>query len=167
MILRQGMFRGMESEAEFSDDLQHRFRLTRRLGDGPNLCFIMLNPSGATEVQTDNTVSFCTNRARDWGFGQITVVNLFTFMTPHPNLLAGHAGRDDALNDAVIRQAAEAAHCRIAAWGGDRRFRERAAHVAALLADNRLALHCLLRTRDGDPSHPRGKRADVRPISWP
>ena len=166
MVVRGGHWRGIASQAEFSDDGTHRYWLTRVWGAGPGVCFIMLNPSRATESRTDNTVSFCLNRARDWGYGQMTVVNLFTFMSSQPDDLPGHAGRNDDLNDAVILRCARAARLRVAAWGGDTRFRDRAAHVRRLLADNGLALHCLGRTAEGNPRHPRAIPAGVQPLPW-
>ena len=167
MPVRHGVWRGMPSSAAFSDDGLHRFWLTRRWANGAGVCFVMLNPSRATESGTDNTVSFCVGRARDWGYGQVAVVNLFTFMSPHPDRLAGHPGRDDAGGDATILQFARQADLRIAAWGGDRRFRDRGARVAAMLAGAGLDLHCLGRTADGAPRHPRAMPRNVRPQPWP
>lgn len=167
MVVRAGEWRGVPSLAEFSDDGLHRFWLTRQWGDGPTVCFIMLNPSRADQRRSDGTVTRCFNRARDGGFGRIAVVNLFSFMSPQPDALPGHAGRDDAANDAHILRHAREAGLRIAAWGCDRRFRDRAAQVAAMLAGAGLALHCLGRTADGSPKHPLYVRADVQPQPWP
>jgi hypothetical protein len=167
MAVRSGLWKGMASGAEVSGDGLHRYWLTRRWGDGAGVCFIMLNPSRATEAETDATVTRCVVRARDAGFGRMSVVNLFTFMTPRPDDLPGHPGRDDQVNDAhILRHAADAA-MRIAAWGGDRRFTRRADDVARMLASHGLALHCLGRTASGAPRHPLYVRKDAVPQPWP
>ncbi|MFN0115999.1 MAG: DUF1643 domain-containing protein [Paracoccaceae bacterium] len=167
MEIRHGEWRGLPSSAAFSADGRHRFRLTRRLGAGPAVVFVMLNPSRATETGTDATVSGCVNRARGWGSGLVTVVNLFSFISPDPRALPGHPGRHDAANDAAVLDAARRAELRIAAWGRDRRFRDRAAAVAAMLTCEGLALHCLAVTKAGAPRHPRGLSAGLAPRPWP
>lgn len=44
----------------------------------------MLNPSRATAVTDDRTVSKRVRYARDWGLGGLTVLNLFAWMSPRP-----------------------------------------------------------------------------------
>jgi hypothetical protein len=167
MIDLHADFRGMASMARFSDDHRYRFRLERRWGDGPPLVFVMLNPSLAAHDATDPTVSSCVNRARDWGFGGIVVVNLFALVSPYPTALIHHPDPIGQGNDDQIAAAAQEAGRIVCAWGGDHRFRDRADRVADVLAETGAPLFCLDQCAGGAPRHPRAvpRALPLRP--WP
>lgn len=167
MVERRAVFMGMDSLARFSDDNRYRYWLERRWDDGPPLVFVMLNPSLAAHDRTDPTVSSCVNRAVAWGYGGLIVVNIFARISPYPAALTLPPDPVGEGNDAQILAAADGAGCIICAWGCDRRFRDRAAQVAALLAGTGLPLFCLDQCVDGAPRHPRGVRCDVAPRPWP
>jgi len=68
----------MLGSAVFSRDGRYRYALRRVWDDGkPAVLFVGLNPSTADAHRDDATIRRCTRFARDWGFGQLLVGNLF------------------------------------------------------------------------------------------
>ena len=70
-----------------SADGRYRFELWRRgitttpqIARGTLNC-IMLNPSGSTAELSDPTVRNCELLARNWGFENLAVTNLFAYVT--------------------------------------------------------------------------------------
>jgi len=76
---------GTKSLARFSDCEKYRFTLNRTW-DNPKgkVVFIGLNPSTADEIKNDPTVTRMINFAKAWGYGSITVCNLFSFRATFP-----------------------------------------------------------------------------------
>ena len=71
----------------FSDCRQYRYRLGRNLRDFPNdwsLPWVMLNPSTATARKDDATIRRIKWFSSRWGFGNITVVNLYAWKATKP-----------------------------------------------------------------------------------
>jgi hypothetical protein len=64
---------------------RYRYALTRRVGPGEQRAtFIMLNPSTADAAKDDPTIRRCIGFARQWGCGQLLVLNLFAFRATDP-----------------------------------------------------------------------------------
>ena len=71
--------------AVFSDDMVYRYRLWRTWDpDLPTCLFIMLNPSTADHEQNDPTIRRCLDFAKQWGYGQLLVGNLFALRATDP-----------------------------------------------------------------------------------
>src|SRR4029077_5114543 len=92
----------MKTLAEFSHCRRYRFALWRRWDSGPQVLFVMLNPSTADETTDDPTIRRCIGFARTWGFGSLAGANLFAFRTLKPRQLRPAsepigAGNDDWL----------------------------------------------------------------------
>ena len=69
MITRTHTKGDAPSTAVYSDCERYRYSLSRVWdAAGKHVCFVMLNPSTATEVQNDPTVERCERRARALGF---------------------------------------------------------------------------------------------------
>jgi hypothetical protein len=137
--------------ALFSPDRVYRYRLTRRWARGPSIVWIMLNPSTADERRDDPTIRRCIGFSRAWGFGGLTVVNLFALRTPEPRDLREHPDPIGLDNDRHITAAAASAEQVVAAWGAFAFARERAEAIQALV---KRSLLCLSRSASGAPSHP-------------
>ena len=75
------------TKAEFSGCRQYRYAFWRKWAEGPQVLFIMLNPSTADECVDDPTIRRCIRLAKGWGFGSLAVGNLFAFRTPSPMTL--------------------------------------------------------------------------------
>jgi hypothetical protein len=151
----------VERGAMLSPDGRYRYRLTRRWADGPHLAIIGLNPSTADGYVDDPTIRRCVGFAQAWGYGQLTVVNLFAWRARNPRELLrcpDPVGRD---NDRVLRLVTDAADLVVDAWGAFPMAIERAATLERLgIRTDRFDLG---RTAGGHPRHPLYLRADVEP----
>ena len=96
--------------------------------------FVRLNPSKATEVQSDPTVERCERRARALGYGGIRVTNIFAWRETDPKQLRAAAAPVGPDNDAALRDGAAWADRIIAGWargaGGGAAARYRQAAVS-------------------------------------
>ncbi len=140
------------SEALYSECEQYRYRLRRIWGDGKTLCFVMLNPSTASELKNDPTVERCERRARSLGYAAFEVVNIFALRATDPKALYAHDDPIGPMNDACILEAAKAADRVLMAWGVHGKLNGRADEVRALLSGIQ-AYHLGL-TKAGEPRHP-------------
>ena len=162
-----------KATAGLSDCGRYRYWLRRQWDDArPTLCWVMLNPSTADAQRDDPTIRRCCRFARDWGFGAISVFNLFSWRATDPrDLIVAHMAGENivgAKTDVVIREGVR--HRRvICAWGayGGERPRARAAEVLRILRDSHaLTIECLGRTADGDPHHPLRRAATTQPTGY-
>jgi hypothetical protein len=126
----------------------------------------MLNPSTADESTNDPTIARCEQRARLWGYGGVTVTNLFAFCSTEPSVLYRAVDPVGPENDAYLRAAALAAKPVICAWGVHGKLLGRSAVVLSLLEDAGIAPYCLARTRDGEPGHPLYLGYDSTPVVY-
>lgn len=143
--------------AVLSPDGRYRYRLTRRWNhELPTLPFIMLNPSTADAEQDDPTIRRCVGFARTFGFGAISVHNLYAYRATKPADL-WRAGVDiiGPDNDRRLRSLLSWAHLAaipvIAAWGAHAK-EFRVYQVRTMPGAEQL--HCLGLTKTGAPRHP-------------
>ena len=105
--------------AVFSDDMVYRYRLWRTWDpELPTCLFLMLNPSTADHEQNDPTIRRCLDFAKQWGYGQLLVGNLFALRSTNPQNLRHHpepTGGPD--NDDALLAMHEEANLTVAAWG--------------------------------------------------
>lgn len=126
----------------------------------------MLNPSAATEMVLDPTITRCVTFAKDWGYGALEVVNIFAYRATKPtDMKAFHSPIGDANNDAIT-SAASAADLVVAAWGTHGAHLGRGRQVQGLFADSGSAVHLLRLTKRGHPGHPLYVRGDTKPTPW-
>jgi hypothetical protein len=152
----------MRTLANFSPCRRYRFALWRRWDSGPQLLFVMLNPSMADETTDDPTIRRCIGFARAWGFGSLAVGNLFAFRTPKPGELRTSAEPIGAGNDEWLIRLNEESALTVAAWGNHGHFLDRSNTVRSILPD----LHVLRLTERGEPQHPLYMPRDAVPFSW-
>ena len=149
--------------ARFSRCGNYRYSLERswqtRHRHPRRVLFIGLNPSTADHRKDDPTIRRCVGFARDWGFSELEVVNLFAYRATYPDDLKAAANPVGKRNDYWIRHCHRAADLTIACWGNDGEFMQRADRVMNMLDD----LHCLNLNRSSQPAHPLYQRADERP----
>ncbi len=157
------------SGARFSDDHKYRYSLWRDLGDASKrVCFVMLNPSTADADENDPTVRRCMGFAKSWGYGWLTVVNLYAFVStdPTPLITFGDAVTGDPQNIDAIVDEAKSASLVVLAWGmiGSKVAGWRPLTVIRTLLNAGITeLHCLGTTAGGCPRHPLYMRADQPP----
>jgi hypothetical protein len=130
-----------ERGAVYSPCERYRYKLWR-IWDSelPTLNFLMLNPSTATELVDDPTITRCTRRAEQLGFGTLIVTNLFALRSTDPR---GLKQCDDARGNSIehasgesygaIMEAAVEATIVVMAWGLHGRYRNRGIFIASAL----------------------------------
>jgi hypothetical protein len=144
------------STARFSPCKRFRYSLERDWdADRPRICFCLLNPSVADATILDPTLRRCVAFSKLWGFGRMTIVNLFALRSTDPRALTTTAGDVVGFeNDAAILQAAREADTVLAGWGVHGKLFRRDQAVMSLLANAGLEVYCLGRTNAGAPRHP-------------
>lgn len=158
--------------------------LTSALQDAPDparhgLIFCGLNPSTADASTDDPTLRRLVAFARQWGYSQLVVVNLFALITPSPATLRRHRRPVGPANEAVLDhwlgKWSRRAHWDLwLGWGANGCFQDRDRwlldRVEALGAQRRqsggLGALCLGRTRLGHPRHPLYLPASAQPQPW-
>jgi len=153
----------MQTNAVLSPCRRYRFALWRRWDIGPQVLFIMLNPSTADELTDDPTVRRCIGFARSWGFGSLAVGNLFAFRTTSPAELSAWTDPVGPENDHWLSLLHEESSMTIAAWGNHGRLLGRSTDISAKLP----GLHILGLTKQGEPRHPLYVRSGIPPRCWP
>lgn len=141
----------------------YRWTLERRWADLPFVLWIMLNPSTADGGVDDPTVRRCIGFSKAWGYGGLTIANLYAARTPYPEALRALRDPVGPDNDDTLRALAQAAGVVVAAWGAHPLAPRRVATVLPLL--NRPV--CLGTTAAGHPRHPLYVRGTTRPSPYP
>lgn len=144
----------LTGSAEFSDCGRYRYLLTRRWAPGPEMLFVMLNPSTADAARDDPTIARCTRRAREMGFGGLSVANLFAWRSTDPWQLRTVPDPVGPANDSTLREAADRSAMVVCAWGAGGALFGRAGVVVALLRFGDRPLFHLGLTACGEPRHP-------------
>jgi hypothetical protein len=144
--------------AVFCEKYTHRLALGRTWDKNlPRIVFIGLNPSTANEHIDDPTIRRVKRFAKDFGYGSLLMLNLFSFVTPYPtdlevnkNLYTDTFYLDNVDADTVIF-----------AWGNFKTHGRD--EIVKRLFPNAL---CLGKNTNGSPKHPLYLRADVKPIKF-
>lgn len=149
--------------ATLDETRQHRYTLTRQWGDGPQVCFIMLNPSTADENTDDATIRRCIGFAQTWGGGSLLVVNLFSLRSKNPGVLKRLDLKScvDVHNDHYIINGARESGIVVAAWGNHGSLYGRSKWIKDFLSYDGITIECLAITQKGEPIHPLYQPADA------
>ncbi len=166
MLLRHHQKGDAASTATYSPDQRYRYALTRVWAPGPQVLFVMLNPSTATEVQNDPTVERCERRARTLGFGGFAVANIFAFRATDPRVMRAEPDPVGPQNDSIILDLALGAQQIVCAWGTHGAHLGRGAHMQTLLRGSGKALFHLGLSQAGHPKHPLYISYDTVPVPW-
>ena len=152
----------IKCEAVFNDEKTHRFLWKRVWNkDKPLACVIMLNPCLSDNIVTDTTTSLVVNNIAKLGeFGGVSIVNLFSLLTPKLQMRwARDVDINDYGNDTYIKKAADEASIVILAWGKGAelnvRITNRANQVIELLLEHKEKLKVI-----SD-----GKRQGIHPLT--
>lgn len=176
----------MRRSAHLSRCGTYRYELGRSWApERGRVCWIMLNPSTADANQDDPTLRRCIHFTQSWGFGELVVVNLYPFRSPHPAALwqweAGAKDHDVAARDAIrfvnvpiVVAAAKNARLVVCAWGNGARDPLHIGHIRGQIHAGFAPypdLYCLGMTKDGAPKHPMARGThrvpdDQQPVMW-
>jgi hypothetical protein len=132
----------------------------------------MLNPSIADAERDDPTIRRCLGFACAWGYGALTVVNLFALRATCPHTLRRAADPVGPDNDDHLRAALVSARGIVFAWGNHGGLHGRDRDICSLLplhAKRKTNALCLGITGAGQPRHPLYVRADAvpQPFTFP
>lgn len=160
---RTGLLGFAGSRAEISECGLYRYGLWRKWSDGPQVLFVMLNPSTADANQDDPTIRRCISFAKSWEFGSLAVGNLFAYRSTDPGFLKTVADPVGPMNDYwLLRIRSESSLC-VAAWGNHGNIGNRSRFARDLLTRNG-QIHALRMTRQGEPEHPLYIPRNLRPV---
>jgi len=127
---------------------------------GGRCTFLMLNPSTADQNVNDPTVRRVVQYARDWGFSDVTVINLFAYRSTDPDKLLelGLANSVGPKNDRYIQDVVAKSNRVVVAWGRtfqqEEVFRARVRAVLRLVGEGAAPVLTLGLNDDGSPKHP-------------
>lgn len=114
---------GVPHTAIFSHDRLYRYGLTRFTdgGNGPPgiVNFVMLNPSTADERVDDPTIRRCLGYAKAWGYGTLSVTNLYAWRGTDPKVLPKLVDPIGPENNNHLAMHAMLADKIVCAWGNN------------------------------------------------
>ena len=158
----------------------HRILLERHISSyagaagARRLLTIGVNPSKASHLKNDNTITKESKFARAWQMDVLIKANLFGLCSTDPEGLlsvADPTGDPENL-DAIVREAKRATIV-VACWGGPygpvalhRLVTRRALQVVCALTEASVQLHVLALTKDGIPRHPLYLKDSSTPVLW-
>ncbi len=144
------------SGAVFSDtNRRSRYALWRFWQpSGDKLLFIGLNPSTANDIKDDPTIRRLISFAKVWGFGGLFAGNLFSLVSPNPDVLWLKPSQEQSNgpNDVAIKRMRELSTKVMVGWGNEGGYAMlRPREVLALVGE---PVFCIKRTKAGQPGHP-------------
>lgn len=139
-----------------------RYWLMRRWARGPDLLFVLLNPSTADASVDDPTIRRCARFAVMHGYGGFYVVNLFAFRATKPADLRRGGYQVGPENDAHIERLLAECPEVCVAWGANAAGLERPQVVLPMIRRAGRQPLCLAITRSGYPQHPLMLPSDCR-----
>lgn len=160
------------ASAVISDCEKYRYSLTRVWDDNkPRVLFIMLNPSTADAEKDDPTIRRCIGFAKDWGYGGIYVVNLFSRRSTNPKDLLTAPFVVGIENEKWFRRMSLLAHLVVCAWGNSAivdKLQKRLDSCWKPLSwiDKSKPLHYLELSNDGTPKHPLYLPKTLKPVRY-
>ena len=141
----------VSTSADISTCGNYRYSLSRIWDTSkPVGALILLNPSTATALLSDQTVCNCNNLAVQWGWGGFHIVNLFAFRATNPQQLKSQIDPIGPLTDQKISQIANLVSYVVLAWGNG--HRSRAEEVRKLLGARKF--YCIKKNSGGGYLHP-------------
>lgn len=136
-----------------------RFYLSRTWDDSKNkLLWIMLNPSTASSVHEDLTLSKCIKFSKNLGYGGLAIVNLFALVSDDPEKLKKHydpvGSNEGTKNDEYIDRALSEHETVILAWGAKGTLFNRDEKVLSMVNQYNIYVMCLGLNKNKTPKHP-------------
>lgn len=145
----------LECSAIYSLCRRYRYTLTRVWDrDKPLLLFIGVNPSTATHLSLDPTITRVVKRAKREGFGSLRVVNLFGYRSTDPRGMRRSHDPVGQHNNKFLLSSAEAARTILCGWGNHGVFRGRDCEVSELIRRVEYKCVCIDISNTGCPKHP-------------
>jgi hypothetical protein len=162
----------MEGSATFDKTRTYRYDLWRHWDMAkPGICWVMLNPSTADEHKLDPTITRCLKYSQAWGYGWLSVANLFAYRSTDPDaMFAKHAEGFDIRgprNRSHVAKQMAAADAVVFAWGGKaKKFKDVIAQTGLDAGKAGKSPMALKVNGDGSPAHPLYLRGDLVPFLY-
>lgn len=160
------------SECEIHDDciqpycIARRYRYVLRIPTGLDndrvALLVAANPSKATPLELDPTLTRWRNYCRDWGYGWSNTVNVRAWRETNPKKLPGDPLAIGWENMKWILNEARKAELVVAGWGklGGALVED----VLGALRRVGIQVNALKLNSDGSPTHPLFLRASLKPF---
>ncbi|WP_372011384.1 DUF1643 domain-containing protein [Paenibacillus chitinolyticus] len=160
--------KSIESAAVMAENNKYRYRLTRIWDNDKEIVgVIMLNPSKANSLKTDNTIMNLTNYLIDNKYGGFDIVNLYAYMASVPAELKNKDRSYEIHNDSYITKVAAERNTFIIAWGSNKdEYVRRKRAVENLLKPFAYKLKCLEDTQAKKPRHPLYIKSDWKLVPY-
>lgn len=148
-----------DTDAIFSVCRNYRYVLWRIWDNSkPKVMFIGLNPSIANEEIDDPTIRRVKSLAKNWGYGGVYMLNLFTYVTAYPEQLK-KCENPLKLADLYLKKYAAKSEKIIFAWGNFKEAEKRGREVMKMFSG-----YILIKNKNGSPRHPLYVPGDVMPF---
>jgi len=154
---------------------RYRYRLKRKVSEESDIpcCFIMLNPSTADATEDDPTIRRCMGYARDWGCGELIVVNLFGIRATNPKAMlaasdpVGPDNRDhvECAVDYAVNVSMHGRGAVICAWGNHGAYMEQGLTVLGWI-DHYKPMCLRVNGKSGQPAHPLYLPKTLKPVPF-
>lgn len=131
------------------------------------VAILMMNPSHATAMYSDNTVRFMIQyTSTHFNAGDVWIVNMSPIINPDSRKIAPHHFDFDFKNQNIITQAVEQADIIFLSWGdrGKSGVRAMGRSFEDMLRENSEKLYCFRQSMKGNPVH-RNQRPNI-PLDW-
>ena len=153
----------MQRSAVFSKCRTYRYLLSRVWDEtSPRVMFVGLNPSTADENTDDPTIRRCINFAKSWGFGGMSIVNLFAFCSHDPKKLEKIKDPIGPKNDILLKKHISKHEKVVLIWGNKGDYLKRNEQVLKLIKKPL----CLKINKNGAPGHPLYLKSTLKPIPF-
>lgn len=151
----------MHQTVRFSVCHTYRYELWRRWNESlPYAMFIGLNPSTADETNDDPTIRRCRRFAKDWGYGDLCMVNLFGYCAKQLKNMKQEINPIGPDNNQTLIDIAANAEIIVGAWGNHGLFMNRSKEIKLLIKN----VMCLKVNKSGEPTHPLYLGSYLKPI---
>ena len=158
---------GIESSAVYSQCKKYRYSLTRTIPNSKvSLLFILLNPSTATEIANDPTVSRCQTRAKMLGYASFRICNLFAYRTKSPAIMKKYPDPIGPQNNHIINDSILWATKIICAWGSHGTHLNRSIEIRKMIDATGVTVNHLGLTKNNQPKHPLYLSYSQKPVRW-
>lgn len=145
------------------EDRKYRYALWRVWQPNkPLLMTIGLNPSIASELKDDPTITRLQARAYKGGYGGLLMANLYAFISTNPGQLLNQNNTVGEFTDYYIQQMVELSERQLCGWGSFKPVIHRASTIYAMLTNP----YCLGVNADGQPKHPLYVGYDVPMVKY-
>lgn len=124
--------------------------------------FVLANPSVATHLKPDPTVTRCIDYANRWGYGRCGVGNVRAWRETDPDLVPPGAAGIGPENDRHVFEMAQRAKLVVCGWG--KLGGLRGLMMLDVIRKAGKVPHALNLNQDGSPQHPLYLRKDLRPF---